>query len=296
QIVARAFSVVLLILVPLQLARSIGYGENQLRHDLWFFGIYQHLQYVPAVIVAAFYVTLFARWEERLARRLHLVLAPLVAYYAASSYSTLAIVLAFGGAALLAAIRWREAAARLCAALVIATLCGYFYVNRNASPIVQKFGISPSATEWRLSQKPDADVPRPVAEALPGPMQVRLYYWGLYARAIAESSKGALFGHPRVMDRNVAPSAHNYYLDFVYNFGVLGFLPLAGLIAYTLLRLWRARASFWRQPPVFGLAIGVLFVLALDNMFKVPLRQPYPGIFFFFVWGLLIARLRLLPR
>jgi hypothetical protein len=49
----------------------------------------------------------------------------------------------------------------------------------------------------------------------------------------------------------------------------------------------------WRDPPLLGLATAVLFVLALDSMFKVPLRQPYPGIFFFFLWGLLIARLRL---
>ncbi len=286
------FAVVLALLVPAQLVRSIGYGDNQLFHDLGFFSIYQHLQYVPAVIVVAHLVALFALWNERWPRRLLVALAPLVAYYAASAYSTLAVLLAGVGALVVVALRWREPAARVCVVLVVATLAGYFYVNRNAAPVQEKFGRSPSATEWRLAQK-DAAVPRPVAEALPGPVQMRLYYWKLYANGIAESAGTALFGHRQVMDRNVAPSAHNYYLDFVYNFGVVAFLPLAALIAYTLVLLWRCRREVWREFSLLGLAIGVLFALALDNMFKVPMRQPYSGIFFFFLWGLLIARLRL---
>ena len=258
RIVAWSFCAVLLALVPLQLARSIGYDENQLRHDVWLFSIYQHRLYVPAVVVAAFLVSLHVLWDERGARWPHLVLAPLVAYYAASSGSTLAMLLAAGGATLLATVRWHQVAARLCALLVIATLIGHGYLNRDPAP--------------ELSH--------------PG------HYWGLFARGITESAPAMLFGHPRVMDRSVALSAHNYYLDFVYNFGVLGFLPLAALIGYTLARLWRERAAIWRQPALLGLAIVVVFVLALDNLFKVPLRQPYPGIFFFFVWGLLIARLK----
>jgi hypothetical protein len=39
--------------------------------------------------------------------------------------------------------------------------------------------------------------------------------------------------------------------------------------------------------------------LALDNNMKVTLRQPYPGVFGFFLWGILLsrlARLEPLPR
>ena len=55
--------------------------------------------------------------------------------------------------------------------------------------------------------------------------------------------------------------------------------------------LQSARARL-RELPILGLAAAVLFVLAMDNMFKVPLRQPYPGVFFFFLWGLLLAQLQ----
>jgi DHA1 family tetracycline resistance protein-like MFS transporter len=53
------------------------------------------------------------------------------------------------------------------------------------------------------------------------------------------------------------------------------------------------RLPFW-VAALLGLAVVVLFVLLIDSNAKVPLRQPYPGIFFFFLWGLLLARLQAL--
>ncbi len=265
RIAAVGYSAVLAVLVPAQLVHSIGHGGGQLRHDLWFFSVYQHLQYVPAVVVCAFLIALFVLWEERFARWLHVALAPLVACYAASSHSALAVVLIAAGAVVFAAVRWRDAAARLCAVLVAVSLTAYVYLN---------------GSSWLMPEEFE---------------QARLYYWKLYGSGIVESGRQMLFGHAKVMDRSLAPSAHNYYLDFVYNFGVLAFLPFAWLVGYTLMLLWRQRACLWRHLPILGLALGVLFVLALDNMFKVPLRQPYSGIFFFFIWGLLIARLQALP-
>ena len=32
--------------------------------------------------------------------------------------------------------------------------------------------------------------------------------------------------------------------------------------------------------------------VVIDSNFKVTLRQPYPGIFAYFMWGLLLSRLR----
>jgi hypothetical protein len=292
RLVALGFCAVLALLVPVQLLRSIGNEVGQLSENVWLFSVYQHLQYVPAVVVSAYFIALLALWGGTRARWVVFALAPLVAYYAVSSYSTLAIALVAGGAVVFALATFRDAAARICAVLILATCMGALYVKRDSALLRAKFERSRAATDVRLSQGPEAGVSREVIEGVPGPLQVRLHYWSFYARGIAESGRSALLGHPQAIDRAVAPSAHNYYLDFVYNFGVLGFLPLAGLIAYTLALLWRERASVWRDPALLGLAIGVVFVLAIDNMFKVPLRQPYPGIFFFFLWGLLIARLK----
>ena len=96
--------------------------------------------------------------------------------------------------------------------------------------------------------------------------------------------------------RAVSTSAHNYYLDFLYNFGLIAFLPLAWLIAHTGRRLWRERRRLANDLPLLGLALVVTFLVVVDNNFKVTFRQPYPGLFGFFLWGLLLSRLAALPR
>ncbi len=296
RIAAAAFAVVLALVVPVQLLRSVGYGENELYHDVVLFSVYQHLQYVPSVFVCAWLVALYALWDAPRLRRLLVITAPLMGWYVVMAYSTLAIALLGAGALALALLRRGDVAARGCVVLVIATSAAALFVSRNTVHVFQKFETSREATEWRVARMPVPEAPRRLIDSLPGPVQVRLHYWTLFGAGIVESGRSALFGHAQAVERSVAPSAHNYYLDFVYNFGVLAFLPLAWLVAYTLWLLWRLRATLWQDLPLLGLAAAVMFALALDSNFKVPLRQPYPGIFFFFLWGLLLARLQSLRR
>lgn len=267
RVAGAAFAVVVALVVPVQLLRSIRDQEGMLYHDLGLFSIYQHLQYVPTVLVCAYLLGLFALWDTARYRRPLVIAAPLVGWYAVNSFSALTMVLLGAGLFVLLVARRREGAARWVAALSIASGAALLFLSLGTGHLWQRF------------------------DPLPGPALMRLHYWGLFAEGIVESASAVLFGHMRTIDRSLAPSAYNYYLDFVYNFGVLAFLPFAWLVWYTLMLLWRQRARL-RELPLLGLAAAVLFVLALDNMFKVPLRQPYPGVFFFFLWGLLLAQLQ----
>ena len=40
-----------------------------------------------------------------------------------------------------------------------------------------------------------------------------------------------------------------------------------------------------------ALSVVVFFLLFVDNFVKVGMRQPYPGIVAFFLWGILLSRL-----
>ena len=91
------------------------------------------------------------------------------------------------------------------------------------------------------------------------------------------------------MSREVTTSAHNYYLDLIYNFGAISALPIFALLAYTLFLIWRRRAAL--SETAGWTAAIVLFLVLIDNNLKVSLRQPYPGILTFFLWGLLIQQL-----
>jgi glycosyltransferase involved in cell wall biosynthesis len=128
-------------------------------------------------------------------------------------------------------------------------------------------------------------------EYLPINLQERIEDWILFGRPIFSSPASFFFGHPP-MDRSVRTSAHNYYIDLAYNFGIIALLPIGILFAYTARLLWHRRRAVFESKRLLWLAIMVVFFIVIDSNFKVTLRQPYPGIFAFFLWGLLLARLR----
>jgi len=100
-----------------------------------------------------------------------------------------------------------------------------------------------------------------------------------------------LLGHSEPPNRQVWASAHNYYLDFIYNFGAVAAFVIIGLIVFTISRLYQKRNPIKLSPAMMGLTIVVLFLIFPDNMLKGGMLQPYSGIITFFLWGLLLSRL-----
>lgn len=114
-------------------------------------------------------------------------------------------------------------------------------------------------------------------------------YWNFYLTEIFDNFRSFWLGHASAPDRNKFPSAHNYYLDFIYNFGFLAVLPLLGMVAFTVYSAVRNTFRIWASPEVLGVMGVVLFFVLADNMLKVGMRQPYPGIITFFLWGIVIS-------
>ena len=295
RLVATAFLCVLAATVPAQLIRSITAHQNEgnfLFHDLWIFSIYQHTEYVATIYVCAYVAALLALWQWPVVRKAQFIFGPLMAAYAAASFSITTIACLVAGAILLLTRWWSDKAARWLAAAMIVTVGAFFVLAKDSALLRAKMETSPDAVAARLADAPAVTMDTDAIMHIPGPLQVRLFYWKLYATHIGDSAQTVLFGHREVIDRTVAPSAHNYYLDFVYNFGAIALLPLLWLVFYTLSMIWRLRTRVWADAGLLGICFVVLFALAIENMVKVPLRQPYPGVFFFFAWGLLIAQLR----
>ena len=118
----------------------------------------------------------------------------------------------------------------------------------------------------------------------------RVHIWKWYASHILSSSQAILIGNPTKPFRDQYPSAHNYYLDLVYNFGLLSLIPMMTVIVITFKKILMLKATFFKDPLSVGLVLVLIFLLA-ENLIKVGLRQPYPGIITFFLWGLLLSRL-----
>ena len=129
-------------------------------------------------------------------------------------------------------------------------------------------------------------------DRIPSNWTQRFNDWLLFGRAMMLDPLRILIGSPEPISRSVKTSAHNFYIDFLYNFGLIALLPILTLLAWTIRALWCHRARLIRDQGLFALSMVVLFILLVDNNFKVVLRQPYSGIAAYFLWGLLVAMLR----
>jgi len=281
----KVFLCVLCLLLPVQLLLTWLQGQVLLSPSLYLFSIYQHLQYVPIVFVSGYLIALYSLWDSPKYKKLLFILAPVMGIYVACSASMVSLVALNGGVLGFVLYRWKCGSNKLlfvALILVIVTSGGYLNFAVNNSRYSGKFalvGLKTSGVKYEA------------VKALTPNLATRLYYWKYYAKNIVSGSKELMFGHPKPPDRSKYPSAHNYYLDFVYNFGVVAFLPLVTLIGYTIVMMYRGREAILASSSLLGLTVVVLLLLFVDNSLKVGLRQPYPGIISFFLWAVLLSRL-----
>ena len=267
---------VLAALVPLQLFLSRVQGWKFLSPYFYIFSIYQHLQYVPPIFVSCYLLSLYTLWDRQTYRKILIILAPLMGIYVVASLSILAILLLLTGILFLAVYRWRLYSDKwltVVFVIVVLTAGSYMIFAKNEPP----FELSFLVTDGSEDRMPN--------------LSNRMEYWKYYGTSVFSSPKTFFLGHIGRPDRNMYPSAHNYYLDFVYNFGFIALVPILAAIGFTLWLVYRCRQKIFSAPSLLGLTGVVIFLLLADNSLKVGMRQPYPGIMTFFLWGLLLARI-----
>lgn len=276
-LVARAALLVLLAIVPLQLLSTLLARGVLLSPSVFLFSIYQHLQYVSLLFVAAYVLALFSLWGRTGFNSCLLGLTFAMGGYVVLSWSLLSGLLFFLG--LLLFLFQQSRKARHVLWLPVLALCGVLLALGYVQALLR--------TDMPLLLSASADLSMRILEGHVGYRE----RWIFYIEGIVGSWASALFGHAQSPARELYPSALNYYLDFAYNFGLLGLLPLVLLALYSLVAVLRRWRTFWAATPSLGLALVVIFMLTLDSAFKVGLRQPYSGVIMFFLWGLLLAQI-----
>lgn len=297
-VLAKVILFLLMIVVSLQLMSTVIVGGGYLSPSLFVFSVYQHLQYVPVLFVGMFMIAVFGLWDHSKLRPYFLMLAMLMGLYVALSVSMLAMGFWVAGTLGFAIHKFilkqsSKAAVSLFLVASVSLFLGFIYMI-NADLVREKFGflyaVDGGLRDLLGGIVGDSLVPEPQNTALESQnIGERLVYWRFYFDGVTESWRAFLLGHVQVPDRNLYPSAHNYYLDFSYNFGFVALLPLLALVGFTLFTVLRYFSALWRGSYELGLAGVVIFLLMVDNLFKVGMRQPYPGIVTFFFWGVLLA-------
>lgn len=275
------FLFVLALIVPTQLLASRLQGLGILTPDLGLFSLYQHLQYLPVIFIGMYFLAVNREGLSWPLRLLALALAPLIGIYAAASISTLAMAMTFACSLLTVACQgWRRWFGWFIGLSCLLLMLVYGWEIKNDIGVRDKFAATSTANSF-LNADP---------LALKN-VKARQAYWQYYWQGVTESPQAFLLGHASRPDRQVAPSAHNYYLDLLYTFGIFALAPIFYLLAHTVRRLPRAFRTGQAPPGTVPLALLVLFLVLVDNSLKVGLRQPYPGMITFFLWGVLLNRL-----
>ncbi|MEN6318167.1 MAG: hypothetical protein ABFD82_05380 [Syntrophaceae bacterium] len=286
----KACLVVMCFIVPVQLLCSWAQGLLILTPYLYIFSIYQHLHYVSVMTVVIFgmvFICIWGRqgpWKTALA-----ILLPLMAIYAGASYSVEVLIILFG---MIAVALWvpkpplvfRRVSGFLLALMVFV---GIWYGVMNRIPAENKipkaFSNILEVSQEKNKLASEASSPHNLGE--------RFKRWKFHITGSVSGFKEFFFGHPTRPDRTVHPSAYNYYLDVLYNFGFLALLPLLLLLVYTAWGIYLCRTALRVDRLLLAAALGTFVVFIVDNSLKVGLRQPYPGILGFFLLGLLQARI-----
>ena len=289
---------VLLGVLPLHLLSTWLQGYSLLSPSVFFFSIFQHLQYFPMVVVAIGLMVVFSFWTKSgWSRGALWGLLPVVAIHVVASQSLTAMGALVFGLFCFVYVNFRQSQSGVLAAILLTAALvagsGYGLLSFSVSNLATKEQAQNPVAQQSLPDKLILHESK-VESAIRMPLGVlqRVDYWLFYGRAIVESPSSLLLGHVKPPDRAVYPSAHNYWLDVSYNFGVLSLLPLLFLTFLTGYDLWQRRLCLKHNPALLGLAVPVSYLLLIENMLKVGMRQPYPAIITFFIWGLLIARLR----
>ena len=305
---APIFEATTLIVLALIMSTQILFTFIQEVHPLtpwmYFFSIYQHLQYVPVILVGLFWWVCIELFDHRWARRLSLSLIFMVSCYAMIAMSIQAVLLCTIGAISLIWLRGANRQTLLGLCLMVSGLFVSLQIDGGGFKVVSavqkkevseirtmhwsdKLGTSELATDTETNEPMKA----PPKVTLPG-LQQRLAFGQLYISKLIDNPRWLAFGDPASIQRQITPSAHNYFLDLVANFGLLGIVPTIALIFITLYILIASKKE--RRPLNSGslaLIVVLLYLIVLHNSLTVALRQPFPGILIFFLWGLLLKRL-----
>ncbi len=287
---------ILLLVVLAQLAATWLQGNTAMSSMIFVFSIYQHLEYYPMIVAALVTMASLALWNQGIVARMVLtILMPAAMVQIIGSMSIMAIFgLIFGLTGFAFAHLRKGKSRRWATSMLVATLlCGVAYGVANVPGALQSW-LNPADKPVFNMQWPDtpSSVYSPEGDILSKKVSSRLDSWRYYADGVVESPQAFLFGRESHPDRNLYPSAHNYWLDVLYNFGALALLPLIILLLETLRSLWWRRTDILANPVLLGTVMAVVYLLLGESMISTGMRQPYSGIITFFVWGLLITRLR----
>jgi hypothetical protein len=294
KIFEKSILIILLIIVPVQLFSTWRSGINVLSPDMYLFSIYQQLQYVPTILICLYIYAFYSLWHADKYRKLLIILSPLIGIYATLSASILTVFALYSGLFLFALLSWFLVSEKMpiLIVLIMILLSSIIILHFNNDLYFNTHFIKKFMSEKTPKDPNMLIIENKLKNRNESHLNIRKKIWKYHLNIIISNAKYFLFGSPNRPPRKEYPSAHNYYLDLAFNFGAISLIPVTCLLLITIKKIIKIGTRLLSENSLLGLVLITIFLLLIDNSFKVGLRQPYPGIITFFLWGLLLSRLQ----
>lgn len=231
--VAKSFLVVLILVVPFQLFGSMGdspwLNEGSFLSDqVGFFTIYSHIQFVSLIFVCAFVFFISQLFDDY--KSWSLVLCALMFFYVLKSWSflTMGAFICFLFAFLFFRGYLKALNIKHCLAVIV------FIVLTSVGLATSFDGEGgQKGLLWNITGASYSKI-RPLIDGkMPQNLQERIDDWRRFGGGVLEGPKTFFVGHAQPMPREVRSSAHNWYIDTAYTFGIVAVIPVLGLLLYS---------------------------------------------------------------
>lgn len=279
----KVFFYTILMVVSLQLISSLLAGSATLLPSIKAFSIYQYLHYVPVMFIISYSFIFERLWRDTFKPGLLLLLWALLAIYSVMTGSLFIVatylVCMMSYVVLFGQLNEHKPLKAFLGMTFIIVILFTYHQHFNLMKNVDLGAGSVSMitkVQYGWDQKSDG--------------------WENHLETIRKHPQILLVGHSHISERGNAASPHNYYLDFIYNFGLVGLLPVLALIVFTAYKTWAGFKQVICNSNLLYPLLSIVFLLFIENIFYMGLKQPYPGILSFFLWGVYLSRINQLKK
>lgn len=279
----KIFFYAIFFVVSLQIISTWLQGSQSLIPSVYVFSIYQYLHYVPVMLIVS-YMFIFERlWQESSRPKL-LLLWLLLAIYSILSGSFF-VVFTF-----------------LMSLIAYIIFFGKFRTHKNLKLFFTSIALIVVTLTWQpsrngndqsISDSSHIQSDKQVSTLFKAQynLEQKLSNWTSNLALITYNSQTLWVGFTKTSDHPQSGKPHNYYIDFLYNFGLIGITPILLLIAFTFYQVFIKFQSIMNNTSLLFPLLSLSFLLLVENSFYPGLKQPYSGTLSFFLWGIFLSRL-----
>jgi len=272
------------LFLSLQLIITFYYSKLIIISDVIFFTVYQNIQYVGTIFTLCTILVSINLFNKKKLQIICLILLSTI--YSVLTYSLssviLLIIFLFGYSIKLIFQNYKNkfTLLKIISSLILFFCICLYLFNFNVNNIEKEKFIT-NGKKAKNYYENTLKFQNLANFETPENIRLRIIIWKSYYQEIINNKEIIFLGDKDRHLDDKYQSSHNLFIDIIYKFGLILTIPYLILLYLILFKLYSLRNN---QKDFYSLLV-IFFVIFLENMFKVSLKQPYPGIISFYLIG-----------